>query len=361
MKRIDFYILYEFLKVFIVIIIGVIMLYIIVNFFENLDTFINPQRGFKLFSIIKYYFYQIPYLFVLMSPVALMLSCFFAIGDLSRRFEIIAIKSIGISMKRAFFTIYLFSIFITLITFYLYLDVVGSWMKKAEWVKAVEIEGKKIPKERTFATNLTFVSGNKVYFFNDISALTNSARGIVIVELEKEGKVKRRIDANSGNYENNMWVLYDVKERDLNSDNVSFRFYKQKEFVEIEESPFEFLTELKELQQMNFKELKQRIEKLKRAGFEINAELTELYTRISFPFMNIITIILSLPIAVAIRGKGKAWGFGIAVLFVFIYWGLSEAFRTLGNVGKLEPILCAWIPNIFFFTIGIFGWFRIEK
>ncbi|MEO0202477.1 MAG: LptF/LptG family permease [candidate division WOR-3 bacterium] len=361
MKRIDFYILYEFLRVFAVIIIGVVVLYIIVNFFENIDKFINPQRGFKFFSIMKYYAYQLPYLFVLMSPVALMLSCFFAIGDLSRRFEIIAIKSIGMSMKRTFLTIYIFSIIIALITLYLYLDIVGSWMKKSEWIKAVEIENKKIPKERTFALNLTFVSGNKVYFFNEISALTSSARGIVIIELEKEQKVKKRIDASSGKYEDNIWTLYEVKERKFNSDNVEVNFYKEKKYKEIEESPFEFLTEIKELQQMNFRELKNRIEKLKRAGFEINAELTELYTRISFPFMNIITIILSLPIAVAIRGKGKAWGFGIAVLFVFIYWGLSEAFRTLGIVGKLEPILCAWIPNMFFFFIGIFGWFKIEN
>ncbi len=361
MKKIDYYVLSEYIKVFFVIIIGVIVLYIIVNFFENIDIFINPQRGFKFFSVIKYYAYQVPYLFVLMLPVALMLSAFFSIGELSRRFEIIAIKSIGISMKRTFLTIYLFSILMTLISLYLYLDIVGSYMRKAEWVKAVEIEGKKIPKERTFATNLTFVSGNKVYFFSNISALTNSADGIVIVELKKEGEVKKRIDATSGKYERGIWILYNVQERAFNSDNLIIQNYNKREFKEIEESPFEFLTELKELQQMNYKELKNRIEKLKRAGFEVNAELTELNIRFSFPFMNIITIILSLPIAIAIKGKGRAWGFGIAVIFVFIYWGLSEAFRTLGIVGKLEPMLCAWIPNLFFLTIGIPLWFRIEK
>jgi lipopolysaccharide export system permease protein len=361
MKKIDIYILTEFIKVFFVIIAGVIALYIIVNFFENIDTFINPQRGFKIFSTVKYYFYQIPYLFVLMLPVALMLSSFFSIGDLSRRFEIMAIKSIGVSMKRAFLTIYIFSILMTIISLFLYLDIVGSWMKKAEWVKAVEIEGKKIPKERTFAMNLTFVSGNKVYFFNSISALTSSANGIVIIELEKEGKIKRRIDANSGKYENNKWILYDIEERIFNSDNFVLNRIKSKEYLEIEESPFEFLTEVKELQQMNLKELTSRIEKLKKAGFEINAELTEFHIRIAFPFMNLITMILSLPIAVAIKGRGRAWGFGIAVIFVFIYWGLSEAFRTLGIVGKINPILSAWIPNTFFLIIGIPGWFGIEK
>lgn len=349
------------MKLFFIIICGVIVLYIVVNFFENIDTFINPQRGFKLYPTIKYYFYQVPYLFVLMLPVALMLSCFFSIGDLSRRFEIMAIKSIGISMKRAFFTIYLFSILMTGISLYLYLDVVGAWVRKAEWVKAVEIQGKKIPKEKTFAMNLTFVSGNKVYFFNAISALTNSSDGIVIVELEKEGKVKRRIDASSGKYINDVWVFYNVNERTIDGNKIKYEFYKEKIFSEIEESPFEFLTELKELQQMNLKELTNRIEKLKKAGFEINAELTEFYSRISFPFMNIITIILSLPIAVAIKGRGKAWGFGIAVIFVFLYWGVSEMFRTLGIVGKLEPVLCAWIPNLIFLIIGIPGWFRIEK
>jgi len=361
MKKIDIYILTQFVSTFFIIISGVVMLYIIVNFFENIDSFINPQKGFKIFSIIKYYFYQIPYLFVLMLPVALMLSSFFSIGDLSRRFEIMAIKSIGISMKRTFLTIYVFSILMTIISLFLYLDIVGSWMKKAEWIKAVEIEGKKIPKERTFAMNLTFVSGNKVYFFNSISALTSSANGIVIIELEKEGKIKKRIDANIGKYENNRWILYDIEERIFNNNEIQLNKINNKEYLEIEESPFEFLTEIKELQQMNLKELTDRIKKLKRAGFEINAELTEFHTRIAFPFMNIITIILSLPIAVAIRGKGRAWGFGIAVIFVFIYWGLSEAFRTLGIVGKLNPFISAWIPNAFFLTIGIPGWFGIEK
>ncbi len=357
-RKLDIYVGKLYFRLLLIILLGVVVLFVVVNFFENIEKFVS--KGFKPISVLKYYAYQIPYLSVLMFPVANLLAVFFVVGELSRNFEIVAVKSSGISMKRFFLSIYTIAILSTIVAMFLNMYVVGSWMKKAERVLAVEIEGRKIPKTRTFASDLVFISGNKVYYFRSISAITNRADGIIMVELEREGRVSRRVESLWGVYDGKVWTLYRVHEFIFTDSGLVHLYKRERIFKEMEESPFEFLKETKELQQMNVNELVQRIDKLSRSGFETNAERTELYIRLSFPFMNIIIVLLALPIAVAMGGRGRAWGFGISVVLVFVYWGLSEAFRTLGMVGKLDPLLSAVIPNLIFLSIAIPGWFRIE-
>ena len=359
-KKLDRYIGGLFLRLVLIILIGVIALFIIVNFFENIDKFIS--KGFKIGAIIRYYMYQVPYIAVLMMPVSLLLSTFFSIGELSSRFEIMAVKASGISMKRFVVSIFIISAIFTGISMYLNMYIVGTWMKKSERVMAVEIEGRKIPKTRTFANDLTFISDGRVYYFRSISALSNRADAISMVELSGEGNIKKRIDALYGTYNpgEKKWILHRATVREFSGDTVRYSYYNERVFEEITESPFDFLRDEKDLFQMNVDELKRRIETLRKSGFEVYAELTELYSRYSFPFMNLIIIIFAVPVAAAMRKRGKAWGFGISVMLVFIYWGLSEAFKTLGAVGKIDPIVAAWAPNLFFLIIAIPMWFRIE-
>ncbi len=359
-RKLDRYLGGLFSRLVLIILVGVVALFVIVNFFENIDKFIS--HGFRLGAIARYYLYQVPYIAVLMMPVSLLLATFFSIGELSATFEIMAVKASGISMKRFVVSIFIISALFTAGSMYLNMYIVGTWMKKAETVMAVEIEGRKVPRSRTFANDLTFIGGNRVYYFRSISALSNRADAIVMVELGGEGRVRKRVDALYGTYDTlrGQWILHRASVRNFRADTVEYAYFDRRVFEEITQSPFDFLRDEKDLFQMNVDELRRRIETLSRSGFEVYAELTELYSRYSFPFMNLIIIIFAVPVAAAMKRRGKAWGFGISVMLVFIYWGLSEAFKTLGAVGKIDPMLAAWIPNLFFLIIGIPMWFRIE-
>ena len=100
---------------------------------------------------------------------------------------------------------------------------------------------------------------------------------------------------------------------------------------------------------------------MKKTGKDPSKALVELYTKISFPFVTFIIIILGAPLSADTRRSGLALGFGLSLLISFIYWGLLQVSKAYGIKGNVPPVLAAWLPNIIFAAIGIFLIIRIRK
>jgi len=102
------------------------------------------------------------------------------------------------------------------------------------------------------------------------------------------------------------------------------------------------------LLKMTYLELKDYIEGLQQGGFEVDHLKTELYTKLSFPFVSFIMPILGIPFAFTIGRKGALYGIAAGVLLGIFYWGAFGVFGVLGSNGLLSPLLAAWGPNLVF-------------
>ncbi len=359
MKILDRYVIREFVKYLLIFLLGVIFIFIIVNFFEQIDKFVAKKASFE--AIGKYYAYQIPYLTNLLLPVAELLAVFFAIGDMARRFELLAIKAAGVDMYRIFVPILLVGAFNSALSLWLGGYVAGTGMRKAFEVKMREIEKKNYSLHRTFARNLSFLGkGGRLFFFGTINAVSNSASNIMVMDF-RDGKVVRRIDARSGRYKDGIWTFYSVVERDFSGDSIVVRKYLRKEYPEIKEKPFEFLKVSLELQEMSLSQLYSHRRALKEAGLDCAEVDTEIHFRFAFPLINLVILIFALPLASSLRGHGKAYGFGLAVSLAFVYWNFIQVFKVLGQTGELPPLLSAWIPNVIFLVTGILLNLRVQR
>jgi lipopolysaccharide export LptBFGC system permease protein LptF len=134
-KKIDLYILREYLKVFVVLVFGVIMIYVVVNFFEMTDKIADNKPHPT--SIVRYYLWQIPYLLSLLMPIAALLACFFSIGEMNRRMEIIALKASGLDIYRAFLPIIFLGVVNSIIGIYLNWELVPKGRLKAAEIRAL--------------------------------------------------------------------------------------------------------------------------------------------------------------------------------------------------------------------------------
>ncbi len=99
---------------------------------------------------------------------------------------------------------------------------------------------------------------------------------------------------------------------------------------------------------MTYLELKDYIEGLQQGGFEVDHLKTELYTKLSFPFVSLIMPILGIPFAFTIGRKGALYGIAAGVFLGIFYWGAFGVFGVLGSNGLLSPLLAAWGPNLLF-------------
>jgi lipopolysaccharide export system permease protein len=358
-KILDRYVIKEFVRYLLIFLLGVIFIFIIVNFFEQIDKFVSKKASLE--AIAKYYAYQIPYLTNLLLPVAELLAVFFAIGDMARRFELLAIKAAGVDMYRIFVPILIVGFINSAFSFWLGGHVAGAGMRKSFEVKMREIEKRSYSLHRTFARNLSFLGkGGRLFFFGTINAVSNSVSNVMIMDFKK-GKVIRRIDARSGRFKNGVWTCYSVVERDFSGDSIIVREYLWKKYPEIKEKPFEFLKVSLELQEMSLPQLYAHRRALREAGLDCADVNTEIQYRFAFPLINFIILIFALPLASSLRGHGKAYGFGLAVSLAFVYWNFIQIFKVLGQTGELSPILSAWIPNVVFLITGIFLNLRVQR
>ncbi len=359
LRLFDRYILREFIKFLVLFTAGVILIFIIVHFFERLDKFIEKKPS--PLSVAKYYFYQIPYLFVLLLPVAHILASFFSLGEMSRRNELLAMKAAGVDVLRIILPVILIGLFNSFVSFGVNEFIAPATNRRAREVKAVEIEKRRTTVTRTYARNLSFWgAGRKLFYFKSLDARKNLAKGIVVIQF-KGDSIVYRMDARKGVYLDGKWKFFNVKERVFEGDSIVIHYYDEKEMPEIEESPFDFLKGRKDLLELGVVDLYKLICTLENAGLDHTEESVEFNIRFSFPFANLIMVLFSIPLAASMRGVGKVYGFGQAVFFSFIYWGIMETFRVLGEVGKLPPILAAWAPNLLFLTLSLWGFKRLKR
>ena len=71
-KQIDKYIIVQFVKNFLFSVICFILIFILVDLFENLDKFLDNKFTFGM--VLNYYFYFIPEIVKLITPISMLLA-----------------------------------------------------------------------------------------------------------------------------------------------------------------------------------------------------------------------------------------------------------------------------------------------
>ncbi len=98
MKRLDLYLIRQFLTILGISILGFTCIFLIVDLIENLDRFIDNTVPWNIVS--KYYVYTVPWFFNIALPMSMLIATVFSVGLLVKRNEWTAMKSSGISLYR---------------------------------------------------------------------------------------------------------------------------------------------------------------------------------------------------------------------------------------------------------------------
>ena len=89
----DRYVVQYFLKTFVVTLLSIVVIYLIVDFFDHLGRLL--EAGATLSEMVKYFLYKIPFLLSQVFGFATLFSVLFCLGLLSRKHEITAMCAAG--------------------------------------------------------------------------------------------------------------------------------------------------------------------------------------------------------------------------------------------------------------------------
>lgn len=352
------YILREFLRTLAYSLAVAITLYTVIELFQRLDTFI--EHNASVLDASMYLLYLIPGVVVLLCPVAVLLSTFVTIGILSRNFEIMALRAGGVSLNRIVVPLLVCAFVISI------LSVLGSELvvpystTKAEQTYR-QIKGREHGRTKISRDQFWYRGEGAIYNVKLFRRKSNMLDGVTIYSFDDNFRLTRRIDSERAQWVDNQWVFKNVTIRRFFPDKPTETTFAEFQGIPLHETPETFKQEVREPEEMSYRELKQYIEKTTQEGYDTTQYLADLYAKTSSPFINFIIALFGIPFAIRI-GRHGGFALGVTLSFVvgFSYWVFFNVCLALGYSGALPPLVSAWIANVIFAALGVWSLLQVR-
>jgi lipopolysaccharide export system permease protein len=347
-------------------ILGFVSVFVIVDLIENIDKFID--NSVQLRVILLFYFYTLPWFFSIGLPMATLIATVFSIGLMAKRNEWTAMKSSGISLYRIAIPLLLAGIVLSFISYELDNNLVTKGNEKVTEIEQKHMRRK--TRRNTFRTSkiLHDVLLQK-HETTHISLAKYSISGMeadnaTILSLEN-GFISNRIDARKMFWNDSLllWNInsYSIRNFDINGEEINTLISASDTLINANFTPDDITKQFKPPDEMNYKELTERILLLKENGVKTVRWEVARYNKVSFALTSLIVILFGLPLAVSKQKGGLAFAAGMSVFVIFAYYAFIKFGQSLGYKEVLDPFISAWIGNIIFAIGGIILLFSVRK
>ena len=358
MTILDRYILKEFIKIFTLMLIALIGLYLIADFFERMRMFLSNHATLR--QMASYFLLNIPMILSQMIPVAFLLGTLLSFGMLSKNCEITAMKANGVSLYRISLPIIVLSFLICIAAFLLNEFITPYTNQKAKYVKYVEVQKREWM--GSFKQNQIWYRSKKgIYNFSVFDPRTSTIKGIRINFFDRGMNLYERIDAKEARWEDGRWIFRDVLTTTFPENGPPVLERIPSRVIDIPESPSDFMAVQKSSEEMGFLELQKFIKKIRSEGYDTIRHRTDMHGKIAFPLVNIILAILGVSFSLkSERSGGIAQSIGTGIIIGFSYWIVFAFTISLGHSGTIPPMIAAWAANLILGIAALIMFIRVK-
>lgn len=362
MKIIRRYYLKEFLKLFAVIAIGLSIVFSLMDLINKINDFI-PYKP-SLDDLFLYAGLNLPQYLLYLMPMASLISGLFIFGQAGRRKEITAIKAAGGSIKTLLKPFVFLGVFVSISAFLIGEFVVPDFSMKARILKDAITKKDNI---LTMKEGTLWLRSNDAIVKIDLFLPDKGIiKGISIMKIE-DSILTERIEAESAEWKpvwgamassgssksdgpfdgsnRGIWYLRDATEYKIKTGTVT----KYKELQsDIIDSPEIFRKSMQKPEEMNIRELAAYTKRLKNAGFRNIKLIVDIHSRISYPLINVIMLVLGIALATEGVAGGGLITAAIGIAISLLYWVAYTTSLSMGYAGILPPIPAAWLMPVIF-------------
>ena len=351
MKVIDRHLLKELVRFAFIAVSSVVVIYLLIDLFEELSYF--TARKVSLGVILLYYLYTLPSAISLLYPVSMVLAVFMVYGQMTRNRELHALESAGVSILRLFVP----AIGLGLASIVVYLAanefVTIPFNARLTDLRRLKIERRQSSQVRK-RQNVYFVGEEgRVFYIRELSS-DGVMKKFSMSELGPGRKVTRRYDVGEAVWRDRAWHGRDVDVRTFDAlGNEALEHSDSLRLDVIRETPADFASTSRPVDETSTRALRSYIARMKRAGENVAREEVEYYYRFSYSLIGLVVVLLGLPLSVRLRRGGVMFGLGLGLLLSFFYWGAIQTSRAFGTSHVISTALSAWLPNILFGTVAL--------
>ena len=316
------------------------------------------ESGLPLMIAVKILVLKMPEFIVLAFPMSMLLASLMAYSRLSSDSELIALRSLGVSIYRLVVPALLFSLVVTGITFIFNDRITPAatyealvTLEKAvaagrpprvetniiypEYGKRVSADGY----EQTILTRLFYAEEFNGQEMKGLTILDRTQRGVNQVLTARRA---------SWNIADNIWDFYDgtIYIIDLDGSYRNIVRFQHKQ-LGLPRAPLDLASRDRKSEEMTIAQAREYLSYLKESGDQkqIRKFEVEIQRKYSLPFVCLIFGMIGAAIGVRPQNTNKATSFGICVGLIFFYYLLSFISESMGIWGILNPITAAWFSN----------------
>ena len=347
------YLVKEFIKTVLNMILVCFCLGFIVNLFEEINFFKDTDVGIYLPIMMTTLF--VPTLLYNMFPFIVLLSGIWFFLKIKKSDEVTALKISGMSnfsiiIIPSLLSILIGIIFITSInpvTSVLvkkYENLRGGYEKDKDYLAAITENGIWI-KEKNIEKNNIIRSSNLE---------GENLMNVTIYEFDKNNNFVRRIEAKSANISSIRWSLKNVKIINENgnilSENVKNLSYNSLYDLEKIKSLYS------NLDTISFWNIEKEIKLLEERGYSTKQMETKLQRSFAFPFFLLAMVLLSGVFTLGIKFKESNLTYVfIAIITCVLIYFFNDFSSALGRTDKLSVGIAVWMPIIIIFIFSAVG------
>ena len=276
-----------------------------------------------------------------LSPSIILLGGILSLGTLAANSELIVMRASGISIFRITRSVLQTGLVLTLLVALLGEFIVPSATRLAKTFRAEAIEKKII----VGGDNDVWAREGERYV-NVKEILPNKElRDVRIFELNENHQLRSTTYAEKARYENQQWILDNVKQSDISDKGIVTTIDKQrivKQLVKLELFSVLGL----EAKDMSAKELLTYTDYLTDNNLSSNEYLLSFWIKVFTPLTCLAMLLIAMPIVFTTspRSGGAGQRIVLAVLIGIVYFVINRSVNYLGLVLDIMPILSASLP-----------------
>ncbi len=371
MKIIRRYYLREFLKLFAIIGFGLSVVFSLMDLINKIDDFIphNPS----VYDLLLYSGLNLPQYFLYLMPMAALISGLFVFGQAAKRKETMAIKASGGSMKTLLKSFVYLGVFLSIAGFVVSEFIVPDLSRKSH-----ELRDKLSRKDNKLAFEggaVWLKASDAIIKIDLVLPEQGVVKGVSIMKMEND-MLTERTEAESAEWhpalgpatpgasisqkagESGVWYLREVTTYDIKTGTVT----RNKEVLSnLIDSPDIFREGILKPEEMNARELIAYTKRLKNAGFRNIKLIVDIHSRISYPLINVIMLVLGISLAARGVVGGGLITAAVGIFISLLYWVAYTTSLSMGYTGILPPILAAWLMPVLFAGMASYLFMKIPE
>jgi lipopolysaccharide export system permease protein len=343
------YVAREFLRLFAMILASFVGLYLIIDFFDRLDTLLRNDATPVLAA--RYFLFKIPLVITQVTPPAVLAAVLVSLGAMSRHNEIVAFRALGVSLGQMALPLLVIAGVISGASLLWEETVVPYCSRKFQYVNVVEI--RKRPQRSLLSDHEIWYHGREGFYNIDyVDGARSTLHGLTIYRIDASFAPSSIVEVATARWNGVGWETSAASQREFPGGQIVTRALPANT-VTIPETLDDFLDVRRAAEELSFTMLRERIATLTRKGIDASIYLVDLHLKLAVPFASLVLALLGVSLAGRVRRHPSVAGvIGVGLAAGFGYWVVLALANSLGNSGVLPPSVAAWSANGVFVLIG---------